>query len=112
MSPASVGGGGHLNFFSVAGYNSPLKTLNDNQTELRFHLATALFVLYKNIVLFVFVVLFYLSLSAGGIIDRASVADGISIDGGRETAVRNVSIKHTGIGLHIKIFMGCGYLPL
>lgn len=38
----------------------------------------------------------------GGIIDGADVADGISIDGGRETAVRNVSIKHTRIGLHIK----------
>ena len=38
----------------------------------------------------------------GGIIDGAGVADGISIDGGRETAVRNVSIKHTRIGLHIK----------
>lgn len=38
----------------------------------------------------------------GGIIDGSGVADGISIDGGRETAVRNVSIKHTRIGLHIK----------
>ena len=38
----------------------------------------------------------------GGIIDGAGVADGISIDGGRETAVRNVSIKHTRIGIHVK----------
>ena len=38
----------------------------------------------------------------GGIIDGSGVADGISIDGGRETAVRNVSIKHTRIGLYIK----------
>lgn len=38
----------------------------------------------------------------GGIIDGAGIADGISIDGGRETAVRNVSIKHTRVGLHIK----------
>lgn len=38
----------------------------------------------------------------GGILDGLGVADGISIDGGRETAVRNVSIKHTKIGLHIK----------
>lgn len=37
----------------------------------------------------------------GGIIDGNGVADGISIDGGRETAVRNVSIKHTVVGLHI-----------
>ena len=38
----------------------------------------------------------------GGIVDGAGVADGISIDGGRETAIRNVSIKHTRIGIHIK----------
>lgn len=38
----------------------------------------------------------------GGILDGAGMADGVSIDGGRETAVRNVSIKHTRIGLHVK----------
>ncbi len=38
----------------------------------------------------------------GGAIDGCGVANGISINGGRETAVRNVSIKHTVIGLHIK----------
>lgn len=38
----------------------------------------------------------------GGIIDGSGVASGISIDGGRETVVRDVSIKHTQIGLHIK----------
>ena len=38
----------------------------------------------------------------GGIIDGNGVANGISIDSGRETSVRNVSIKHTYIGLHIK----------
>lgn len=38
----------------------------------------------------------------GGIIDGADVADGISIDGGRETRIAGVSIKHTRIGLHIK----------
>lgn len=38
----------------------------------------------------------------GGIIDGSGVADGISIDGGRETMVRDVSIKHARIGLHIK----------
>ena len=38
----------------------------------------------------------------GGIIDGNMVANGISIDSGRETSVRNLSIKHTFIGLHIK----------
>lgn len=37
----------------------------------------------------------------GGIIDGAGVANGISINGGRETAVRNVSVKNAVIGLHI-----------
>lgn len=37
----------------------------------------------------------------GGVIDGSCVANGISINGGRETAVRNVSIKHTVVGLHI-----------
>ena len=38
----------------------------------------------------------------GGIIDGRGIANGISIDGGRETMIRDVSIKHTPIGLHIK----------
>ncbi|MCF2604401.1 hypothetical protein JQM84_12020 [Parabacteroides distasonis] len=38
----------------------------------------------------------------GGIIDGSNVADGVSIDGGRETYIREVSIKHTRIGVHIK----------
>ena len=38
----------------------------------------------------------------GGIIDGNNVAKGISIDGGRETVIRNVSIKHTVVGIHIK----------
>ena len=38
----------------------------------------------------------------GGIIDGNYRANGVSIDGGRETAIRNVSIKHTVIGVHIK----------
>ena len=38
----------------------------------------------------------------GGILDGNDIADGISIDGGRETVIRNVSIKHTRIGVHIK----------
>lgn len=38
----------------------------------------------------------------GGIVDGAGVAKGVSIDGGRETAIRNVSIKHVKVGIHIK----------
>ncbi len=38
----------------------------------------------------------------GGIIDGGGVADGISIDGGRETRVLQVSIKNTRVGIHIK----------
>lgn len=38
----------------------------------------------------------------GGILDGSEVANGLSINGGRETAVRNVSIKHTVLGLHIQ----------
>lgn len=38
----------------------------------------------------------------GGIVDGADKADGISIDGGRETRISDVSIKHTRIGIHIK----------
>ena len=38
----------------------------------------------------------------GGIVDGSGVADGLSIDGGRETLVSDVSIKHTRIGLRIK----------
>ncbi|MBE6677707.1 MAG: hypothetical protein E7597_02800 [Ruminococcaceae bacterium] len=44
----------------------------------------------------------------GGVIDGNGVADGISIDGGRETLVQNVSIKHTRIGLRIKYGANCG----
>lgn len=38
----------------------------------------------------------------GGIIDGNMIANGISIDGGRETSIHDVSIKHTKIGIHIK----------
>lgn len=38
----------------------------------------------------------------GGILDGSGKASGVSIDGGRETAVRDLSIKHVKIGLHIK----------
>ena len=38
----------------------------------------------------------------GGIIDGNMKANGISIDSGRETSIRNVSIKHTFVGVHIK----------
>ncbi len=37
----------------------------------------------------------------GGIIDGNGLANGISINSGRETAVRNVSIKNTVLGLHV-----------
>ena len=39
---------------------------------------------------------------SGGIIDGAGRAKAVSIDSGRETAIRNVSIKHAKIGIHIK----------
>lgn len=38
----------------------------------------------------------------GGIIDGNGIANVISIDGGRETVIRNVSIEHTRVGIHIK----------
>jgi len=38
----------------------------------------------------------------GGILDGRGAANGVSIDGGRETMVRDVSIKHARVGLHIK----------
>lgn len=38
----------------------------------------------------------------GGIIDCRGVAKGLSIDSGRETYVRNLSIKNTVLGIHIK----------
>ena len=38
----------------------------------------------------------------GGIIDGNMKANGIAIESGRETSIRNVSIKHTFVGLHIK----------
>lgn len=44
----------------------------------------------------------------GGIIDGSGVADGISIDGGRETKIENVSIKHTRVGVHIKFGANSG----
>ena len=38
----------------------------------------------------------------GGIIDGSGVAKGVSIDSGRETRVRLVSMKNVRVGLHIK----------
>ena len=38
----------------------------------------------------------------GGIVDGRNVADGVSIDGGRETMVSDVSMKGVRIGLHVK----------
>ena len=37
----------------------------------------------------------------GGIIDGSGIANGVSVNSGRETAVRNVSIKNTVVGIHI-----------
>lgn len=39
---------------------------------------------------------------SGGFVDGSGVADGISIDGGRETLIKEVSIKNARIGLRIK----------
>ena len=38
----------------------------------------------------------------GGVIDGSDIADGVSIDSGRETRVQNTSIKNTVVGLHVK----------
>lgn len=38
----------------------------------------------------------------GGIIDCSGIAKGISIDSGRETYIRNTSIKRAQVGIHIK----------
>ena len=38
----------------------------------------------------------------GGIIDGSGVASGVSVDSGRETKVRCVSMKNVRVGLHIK----------
>ena len=44
----------------------------------------------------------------GGVIDGNGVANGISIDSGRETRIDNVSIKHTKVGIHIKLGANSG----
>lgn len=38
----------------------------------------------------------------GGVIDGSGVAKGVSIDSGRETVIRNTSIKGVVLGIHIK----------
>lgn len=38
----------------------------------------------------------------GGIVDGSGIAKGISIDSGRETVIRNVSMKRVQVGVHIK----------
>ena len=38
----------------------------------------------------------------GGIIDGNGVADGVAVDHGRETSVRDLTIINTNIGLHVK----------
>ena len=42
---------------------------------------------------------YYLS---GGVMDCAGIAKGVSIDSGRETVIRNVSIKNAVVGIHVK----------
>ncbi len=42
---------------------------------------------------------YYLS---GGVIDGGGVAKGVSIDSGRETVIRNTSIKNVSLGIHVK----------
>lgn len=37
----------------------------------------------------------------GGVIDGSGVANGVSVNSGRETAIRNVSIKNTVVGIYI-----------
>lgn len=39
---------------------------------------------------------------AGGVIDGGGVAKGVSIDSGRETVIRNTSIKNVSLGIHVK----------
>ncbi len=38
----------------------------------------------------------------GGVLDCSGKADGISIDGGRETVIKNVSLKNAVVGIEIK----------
>lgn len=44
----------------------------------------------------------------GGIIDGNHLANGISVDSGRETLISHVSIKHTQVGIHIKFGANSG----
>ena len=69
------------------------KTWNSNEAMIRLGAAEP----YNNITLNGSNYYMY-----GGIIDGSGVANGVSIDSGRETSVRFVSIKNTPIGLHIK----------
>lgn len=39
---------------------------------------------------------------SGGILDGRGIAKGISIDSGRETVIRDTSIKNASVGIHIK----------
>ena len=45
---------------------------------------------------------------SGGIVDGNGVARAISIDGGRETVIRDTSIKHAVVGIHIKFGANSG----
>ena len=48
---------------------------------------------------------YYLS---GGVIDGGGVAKGVSVDSGRETVIRNVSIKNVQVGIHVKTGVNSG----
>ena len=37
----------------------------------------------------------------GGVLDGSGLANGVSIDSGRETAIRNVSVKNTPVGIKV-----------
>lgn len=45
---------------------------------------------------------------SGGILDGSGVAKGVSIDGGRETYIRNINIKNVQVGIHIKYGVNSG----
>ena len=45
---------------------------------------------------------------AGGVVDGAGVASAVSVDSGRETYIRDLSIKHAKIGVHIKFGANSG----
>ncbi|MDE6490331.1 MAG: glycoside hydrolase family 55 protein, partial [Muribaculaceae bacterium] len=45
---------------------------------------------------------------SGGVVDGSGRAKGISVDGGRETVIRDASIKNVSLGIHIKLGANSG----